>query len=287
MKRMIKKLPLAVATNRKLQQWRAAKAAKAKQGQYKLMVDRVISFCGGVEGKRILEVGCSSDGDFVGDLVRGQAVDEAIGINLGFPEPKILSSSLRLQYGDIRKTDFKDDYFDVIISSSVFEHIHDLSKAMDEMNRILKPGGFVFSHFGPIWSGAYGHHLWIYKDSKCINYHNLVLPPYCHLLMTETGLLHWLEERRFPHAESIVDSVFNSKDQNQLMFSDYEKIFKTPQWNMIFLKGYNDGGLHQSYAVQISAETLDQLNSRYPKERDRFLYDGITVLLQKSGVSKS
>jgi len=44
---------------------------------------------------------------------------------------------------DITQTSFNDDAFDIIFCSHVLEHIEDDRKAMKELFRILKPGGFA------------------------------------------------------------------------------------------------------------------------------------------------
>lgn len=251
-------------------------------GSYNSIVKQINSYCGGLDGKSILELGCNIEGDFIGDVARCHRIREAVGINICLPEIRQLSPILRLQPGDIRKMDFDEDYFDVLISSSVFEHLHDFPLALQEMYRVLKPGGFVYSHYGPIWSGSYGHHLWMQtKDGRLLTYHNTLLPPYCHLLMTPTQLENWLMGQQNPDAQAITDYVFNSPEQNHLMFSDYEKIMRSSPFEVIFLKGYDFEKLQQIYSSLITAEVFQRLAERYPTDRDKFLYDGITVLLRK------
>ncbi|MFX1455056.1 MAG: class I SAM-dependent methyltransferase [Promethearchaeota archaeon] len=47
--------------------------------------------------------------------------------------------------GDIQeRTQFEDEYFDVIFALDVLEHIEDSSAALDEILRILKTNGFLF-----------------------------------------------------------------------------------------------------------------------------------------------
>jgi SAM-dependent methyltransferase len=251
-------------------------------GSYNSIVKQINSYCGGLDGKSILELGCNIEGDFIGDVARCHRVREAVGINIVLSEIRQLSPILRLQPGDIRKMDFDDDHFDILISSSVFEHLHDFPLALQEMYRVLKPGGFVYSHYGPIWSGSYGHHLWMQsKNGRVLTYHNTILPPYCHLLMTPNQLENWLMGQHHPDAHAITDYVFNSPEQNHLMFSDYEKLLRSSPFEVIFLKGY-DTELQQIYSSLTTAEVFQRLAERYPADRDKFLYDGITVLLRKS-----
>jgi len=47
-------------------------------------------------------------------------------------------------YGDGHAIPIKDNSFDIILSQAVFEHLYDPKKAASEIQRILKPGGFVY-----------------------------------------------------------------------------------------------------------------------------------------------
>lgn len=252
---------------------------------YREIVEFLNSCCGPLAGKRILEAGCAPIPDFIAEIDRTFRLAEAVGINLIVKETKEFSPTLRIEYGDLRNMRFQDDYFDLIVSSSVFEHVHNLDVALAEMYRVLRPGGFLYSHFGPIWSGPYGHHLWYQEGSKLITYHTLVLPPYCHLLMSQSELEDWLECKGEPNAHHIVKFIFETgsegtSSQNRLMFSDYEQLVSDSSFQKIFVKGY-DTNLQSLYAAKITADCLCLLNERYPADRDRFLYDGITMLLQK------
>jgi len=46
-----------------------------------------------------------------------------------------------VRHEDLQKTSFADNFFDIIISSEVFEHIPKPFQAFAEVYRILKPGG--------------------------------------------------------------------------------------------------------------------------------------------------
>jgi SAM-dependent methyltransferase len=57
---------------------------------------------------------------------------------------------LNLIQGDATVMPFPDDYFDFIYSIAVFEHLADPSSVLDEIIRVLKPGGkmwLAFPHF--------------------------------------------------------------------------------------------------------------------------------------------
>jgi SAM-dependent methyltransferase len=45
------------------------------------------------------------------------------------------------------RIDFPDNYFDLIVSNQVLEHVVDFDIVLSEMNRVLKPGGIILSIF--------------------------------------------------------------------------------------------------------------------------------------------
>jgi SAM-dependent methyltransferase len=65
-------------------------------------------------------------------------------INLLFKR-KIRRGNITFLPGDLTKTEFPDNYFDVITCISVMEHGVNLEKYFMEMNRILKKGGLLIT----------------------------------------------------------------------------------------------------------------------------------------------
>jgi SAM-dependent methyltransferase len=54
---------------------------------------------------------------------------------------KKINISAKLYQDDLLKINFPDNYFDLIVAFSVFEHVRDCQKIISEMFRILKPDG--------------------------------------------------------------------------------------------------------------------------------------------------
>lgn len=120
---------------------------------------------------RILDVGC---GDGITDLsiALRTGCEQLIGIDPfhGYDRlqevmaenhlpsdawPKNLSFAAE----DGRKLPYRDSEFDVIISWGSVEHMAEgYLPALDEMRRVLKPGGLLFIHPGLYYSN-FGHHL--------------------------------------------------------------------------------------------------------------------------------
>ncbi|HLJ28091.1 MAG TPA: class I SAM-dependent methyltransferase [Candidatus Angelobacter sp.] len=58
---------------------------------------------------------------------------------------KIPSENLRMMENG--RIPFDDDYFDLVISEQVFEHVKDYDTAIREVHRVLKPGGITMHLF--------------------------------------------------------------------------------------------------------------------------------------------
>jgi len=54
-----------------------------------------------------------------------------------------LKSPLAMKKVDIQNMDFEDAHFDAVYCSHVLEHVPDDSKAIGELYRVLKPGGYA------------------------------------------------------------------------------------------------------------------------------------------------
>lgn len=103
------------------------------------------------KNSRILEGGCG-DGRFV-DAMKYWGY-EAIGVDFAANTVEKINEAmpdLDVRYGDVRKLDFENDYFDGYWSLGVIEHFWEGYQAiLSEMNRVLKPGGYVFISFPAI-----------------------------------------------------------------------------------------------------------------------------------------
>ena len=104
------------------------------------------------EGSKILDNGCGR-GDFLkgfkhcGMDVYGTDIEEAC---------EGVYSGINLEEDTLP---FSDDFFDVVFSKSVIEHIHKPEKYINEMYRVLKPGGRIIIMV-PDWHSC----MYIYYD---------------------------------------------------------------------------------------------------------------------------
>ncbi len=97
---------------------------------------------------KVLEGGCGK-GQYVYSLNR--AGYDAYGIDYAqatVSKVNRLFPRLNINFSDIRKTDFPDNFFDAYWSLGVIEHFYDgYTEILDEMHRVLKPGGYAFVTF--------------------------------------------------------------------------------------------------------------------------------------------
>lgn len=100
------------------------------------------------KSQKILEAGCGT-GNYVVSLTKmGHNV---IGIELDNKRVKIAKEYMKkygineenIIQGDLQDLPFSDNSFDAIFSHGVIEHIHNHEKAVNELYRVLKPGGYA------------------------------------------------------------------------------------------------------------------------------------------------
>lgn len=96
------------------------------------------------KGKKILDLGCREFHTY--KYFKDNYDLEITGIDVGKAGHEYAHNLGRPSiYCDAHDMSmFKDETFDVIMSTHVFEHMYDLPKAINECKRILKKGGFLY-----------------------------------------------------------------------------------------------------------------------------------------------
>jgi len=101
--------------------------------------------------KRCLDIGCGT-GDYLKELL--DFTEEVTGAD--YAEGMLLEArdrikgherSIKLSQEDIEGMSFPDNYFDFVICAGVLEYLYDDTKAFQEMQRVLKPGGSAYITF--------------------------------------------------------------------------------------------------------------------------------------------
>lgn len=91
---------------------------------------------------------------------------------------KLSKRNLKILAFDSKRLPFEDNYFDVIISNAVFEHIEDVEAAIAELVRISKPEAVLYNVIHLYTSLSGGHNLQWANPEKHIPDS---IPPWDHL----------------------------------------------------------------------------------------------------------
>jgi len=104
------------------------------------------------KGGKILDLGCGR-GEFLGGFIKcglnGYGVDRSTIAKSVCPEAEILQSDLENE-----PLPYNDNSFDAVFSKSVLEHFYYPEKLVQEVYRILNPGGLVITMV-PDWESVY------------------------------------------------------------------------------------------------------------------------------------
>ncbi|MCJ8275732.1 MAG: class I SAM-dependent methyltransferase [Bdellovibrionales bacterium] len=94
-----------------------------------------------VSSGKLLDIGCGSGWS---SYLFAQHGFETTGVDLhsnGFDHET--SEKLKFQTEDAQNLSFNDESFDVVCTNECLEHVPDPQKALSEMTRVLKPGGYL------------------------------------------------------------------------------------------------------------------------------------------------
>ena len=207
----------------------------------------------GCEGKRVLEIGGDLPSQHVLDVLKAA---HWTSLDLGVENP-IQGECYALIPGDARDLPFPDESLDVVFSSCAFEHIHDFPRAVAEMKRVLRPGGELFSCWGPIWSSARGHHIWVHHNGRLITFNEDVLPAWAHLLYSESEIASFLTcHMPAELAARIAHWVGHDPYLNRLFCDDYVRALDSA--------GFSSGSLDPRGLETPSPEEADRLEAAWP-----------------------
>ena len=93
---------------------------------------------------KLLDVGCN-DGNFTLEVARYIGTSEIYGIEINEDCAKeAQNKGIKVKICDVNKEfPFENDYFDVVISHQVLEHLLNTDNFFSEIHRVLKPKGYA------------------------------------------------------------------------------------------------------------------------------------------------
>jgi SAM-dependent methyltransferase len=156
--------------------------------------------------------------------------------NEDFPQPYDRNYLLR---SDSRWIPLKDESISSIFSVATFEHIYNLDVAMAEMYRVLRPGGILYSDFGPIWSCSVGHHVYAKVGEEEARHWipgKNPVPHFGHLLYSPEELHERLNSKGSPALiKAIIDWIYKGHGINRLFYEDYLQTFEQSEFQIMKL----------------------------------------------------
>ena len=204
-----------------------------------------------------LEIGCW--GGMVAARVR-RDVERCYALDLsrrGF-DARARAAGVDFVQADATHFPFESRAFDLVFSFAAFEHFPEPARVMQEIARVLRPGGFFHLEFGPIATAPYGLHA--YRD---------IPVPYLQILFDGADLRRYTRERGLSADWPFI---------NGLGLRDYRRMFEASKCDFKILAcdewGTAGGGA--------------ELIARYPgvfrrvsDNFDDFLISGMVVCLQR------
>lgn len=142
-------------------QWRDVYEQEGLEGAiYRRRLDIVLRWIDELAiptGEKVLEIGCGAGRCTVALAQRGyliHAMDSVEDMLNSTQEHAIeagLSSSVTTSLGDAHKLAFPDGSFGLVLAIGVIPYLHFPQKALREMARVLRPGGFLLVTAGNRW----------------------------------------------------------------------------------------------------------------------------------------
>lgn len=154
--------------------------------QYSIRSGRIVyeQFAGwnDFRGKVVLDYGCGGGGKTVFYARQGPSL--VVGVDVQLPIERAAEDAylnglevMFLPITDDGRIPLPPNSCDIVINSSVLEHLRDPEGAFRELRRVLKAGGLLLNRWHP-YRSRYGAHLW-----------SAIGIPFAHLLFREADLV--------------------------------------------------------------------------------------------------
>jgi SAM-dependent methyltransferase len=146
------------------------------------VVGKLEKLAGSLRGQAVLELG-ARDGMTSRAVMLADGRATALDLDITNIEHHALDAGVQVVEGDATALPFSDASFDVVFTINALEHIDDPRAAVGEALRVLRPGGLLFTEYGPLYNSASGFHI------------AAVPIPYCHLLWDPRDLMAFVRSR--------------------------------------------------------------------------------------------
>jgi ubiquinone/menaquinone biosynthesis C-methylase UbiE len=184
---------------------------------HKRRFDEVAKAIDPIKNGKVLDIG-SADGTFSKVILGKTKASQLIGVDIvktsvNWANKHWKNKKMKFVVGDAHDLKFKGSSFDAVFILEVLEHVHDPSKILKEVKRILKKGGYgiflvpsdnlLFEVIWFLWLHFYPRG-WVWKDTHIQTYKNNYLPVICRKVGFDIevdkkfnlGMLHLVKVRK-------------------------------------------------------------------------------------------
>jgi SAM-dependent methyltransferase len=174
---------------------------------------------------------------------------------------------------DAEALPFEAGQFDLIVSLSTFEHFFDGAKVLQEMHRVLRPGGSALISFQPVWTSSYGHHLHHVEPVAAL------IPPWAHLLWTaDTMRLNF--EGRWPEGlpmslDEAIEWIYRSNEVNRIDVVTIHRMFLDSPFKIDWMTPLMDNESDDKKVI------ANYLASVLPYSSDELMTLGYSLMVDK------
>jgi SAM-dependent methyltransferase len=175
----------------------------------------ILEFLGGdsilLEDQTVADIGCGDGIIDLGVALKGRP-RELVGYDLmevdteallrgarAAGAAEALPQGLRFEHSEPTSIPAPDDYFDVVFSWSVFEHVDDPVGLLADVRRVIKPDGCFFLQLWPFFDSEHGGHLWPHYDG-----------PFPHHLRRDEQILEEIEGSRATDPRRAAEDEYRS-----------------------------------------------------------------------------
>lgn len=162
------------------------------EGRAKRGVDRakmILDLMGGKAPNSTLELGCMDAMASAALLKEG--VVSAIGLDVDDAiSPAAKQAGVKFLHIPAENIPLPDSSVDLVFSFNTLEHVVDPAQVVQEIKRVLRPGGYFFADFDPLYYSARGLHAY-----RKINI------PYCQFLFKNEDLVSYADKHQLNWAE--------------------------------------------------------------------------------------
>jgi len=169
----------------------------------------------------ILELGCY-DGMVSCNLQRRGKITTAIDNRIDGFDNRAIDEGVKYLQMDAENLEFENEMFDMVFSFDAFEHFNKPDMVLQEAIRVVKPGGFIYLQFGPLFFAPMGLHIY-----------NIVGVPYCQFLFSK----------------ELLKEYFNTKGSNPFTFEN-DQIVSDIQLNGWSLEEYRNLWKNNSHILR-------------------------------------